>query len=95
MHHALPSHDYEIVNNVLVIYDLNKSGRALANNIDVVLKTVISELGDAPNSVLYRDSGRTFDGVLHDAGQFRGFYAINETVLEAALSKAVLHDTLH
>ena len=80
--------DYELVDNVVVIYGCDAGGRSMTNDIQNVLNAVDKALGGIGyRRVIYRDSTKTFDGVDHIGQRFTGFYPLSETVLEAALSK--------
>lgn len=88
MQATLSDFDYELVEDVVVIYDCDQGGRSVTNDIQSVLNAINAELGGIGfRPVIYRDSTKTFDGVNHDGARFTGFYSVNETVLEAALSK--------
>ena len=77
--------DFEVIEDVVVIYDLDKGGRSVTNDIREVLRFVDAELGGlGKKTVIYRDSNRTFDGVYHNGAAFVGFYPIGEQVLERA-----------
>lgn len=88
MNEPLSDFQYEIIEDVLVIFDCDLGERSVTNDIQNVLSAVDAEIGGIGHRpVIYRDSTKTFDGVYHDGDRFAGFYAVNETVLEAALSK--------
>ena len=75
-------YEYEIVGNVVVIYDLNQGGRSVTNDIDNVLATIGKSVDLTDKKIIYRDSCGVFDGVTLDA---KRFYPINKKTLEAAL----------
>ena len=88
MKETLCDFDFELVEDVLVIYDCDQGGRSVTNDIQNVLSTVGDEIGGIGHRpVIYRDSSKTFDGIYHQGERFAGFYPVNETVLEAALAK--------
>ena len=49
-----------------------------------------SDLGILPETIIYKDSERNFDGVEHEEGKFKRFYSVNESDLEKALEKVRL-----
>ena len=81
-------YDCEVVDDVVVIFDLDCGNRSVTNDMPNVLHDVSGSIGRLDGRpIIYRDSTKTFDGVLHDGAEFRGFYPIGETVLEMALAK--------
>lgn len=90
MNELLAHFNYELVDDVVVIYDCDTGSHGITNDIQNVLSAVDEELrGIGYRRVIYRDSTQTFDGVDHIGQRFTGFYPLNETVLEAALSKVL------
>lgn len=88
MNDYAPDYDCQIVDDVIVIFDLDRGNRSVTNGVGNVLRRVSQSLGGiGRRPVIYRDSTKTFDGVLHDGDRFEGFYSIGETVLESALAK--------
>ena len=87
--------DYEVIENVIVIYDLDHGGRSVTNNIQAVLDIVSSEVSLHGKKIIYRDSQKVFDGINHYKGAFQSFYSVNETVLEKALTKVNQDISIH
>ena len=88
MHELLSDFQFELIEDVVVIFDCDRGGRSVTNDIQNVLSAVDAEIGGIGHRpVIYRDSTKTFDGVHHNGDRFAGFYAVSETVLEAALQK--------
>ncbi|NNM59280.1 MAG: hypothetical protein HKM04_05645 [Legionellales bacterium] len=87
MNHA--DFDFELVNDVVVIYDHDNGNISVTNDIDFVLASIRDDIPNLANKpVIYQDSDGRFDRVFVDAsGHFAGFCAIGEKILEKALAK--------
>lgn len=87
MNHA--EFDFELVNDVVVIYDHDNGNISVTNDIDFVLASIKATIPSmASKPVIYRDSDGRFDRIFVDsAGNFAGFCAIGEKILEKALAK--------
>lgn len=87
--------EYEIINNVVVVFDLD-TGCSVTNDVNNVLakiKLTVPDLGKM--KVIYRDSQGIFDEIKIDAsGSFIGFSSINENTVTSALKKLAIN-TLH
>ena len=83
-------YDYEIINDIVVIYDLDQGNASVTNDVEYVLETIKKKVPDlGSKKVIYQDSEKTFDGIkVNEQGCFIGFYSINEKKLENALVKA-------
>lgn len=87
---ACTDFEYEVYDDVIVIFDLDIGGSSVTNNIKNVLAAIKQDLGGTFGNckVIYRDSMKIFDGVgVNSAGYFTEFYPIQEQVLEDALNK--------
>jgi hypothetical protein len=84
---------YEIVGDVIVIYDESQGGRTVTNDIERVLAEIAKDLKANGKllkdfKVIYKDTQKVFDGVaLTKDGRFDHFYSINEYLLKDALKK--------
>lgn len=81
--------DYQIVDEVVVIYDLHKGDKSVTHNIKNVLAQIKLELPDlGSHKIIYSDSMRVFDGInVDENGEFTGYYSFNELKLQDALAK--------
>lgn len=80
---------YNVINDVVVIYDLDSGNCCVTNDIENVLARIQEEIPNlGEKKVIYRDSDKIFDGVEVDKlGRFVRFYSLNKTTLEEALEK--------
>jgi hypothetical protein len=84
---------YEIVGDVIVIYDESQGGRTVTNDIERVLDEIAKDLKANGKllkdfKVIYKDTQKVFDGIaLTKDGRFDHFYSINEYLLKDALKK--------
>lgn len=81
--------EYQILNDVVVIYDLNLGGRSVTNDVHNVLETIEKDIGDFKGKrIIYRDSHGVFDGIATStSGEFFNFFTLNVTTLDAAMKK--------
>lgn len=86
--------DYEVdvINNIVVIYDLDLGNASVTNDIVNVLDDIHHNFTNIiGKKIIYQDSDGVFDGVLINAqAKFVAFYPIRETELEKALDKLML-----
>lgn len=82
-------YEYEIIDEIIIIYDLDCGNVSVTNDVRNVLAEVKSNVSDFKHKkIIYRDSEKTFDGIeVDEAGRFRRFYPIGETTLDHALAK--------
>jgi len=81
--------EYQLLNDVVVIYDLNLGGRSVTNDVHNVLESIEKDIGDFKGKrVIYRDSHGVFDGItISCTGDFFNFYTLNVKTLDAAMKK--------
>lgn len=74
---------------VLIIYDNDRGGKSVTNDIENVLAELISSHGNiASYKIMYKDSQGVFDGVQVNAqGGFESFFPIHEFDEAKALQK--------
>lgn len=85
--------EYQVLDDVIVIFDLNMGGRSVTNDIHNVLDHIEQEIGGIKGKrVIYRDSHGIFDGIgVTRNGEFTNFYSLNVKSLDAALKKLNRH----
>ena len=99
MYHA--DFDYEVVNDVVAIYDLDLGNNSVTNDIQCILEILKGGIENlAQKKVIYRDSMGIFDEVvINENATFMGFRSINETTLDKAITKLKmiynLNDRVH
>lgn len=83
-------YQFQLIANVVVIFGVD-SANALQGDMNDVLHDIDRQVdgGIGHRAVIYRDAAKTFAGVDHRGDRFAGFYALNETVLEPAIAKAL------
>lgn len=83
---ASASFDYEIIDGVVVIYDLDQ-GVSVTNDAENVIAAVAQTVKDLHGRrVIYRDTDGIFDGMLIDSdNRFAGFYPLRHRDLPSAL----------
>lgn len=81
--------DYEVINHVVIIYDLNQGNRSVTNDMEYVLSSLKSTVRDlGQRKIIYQDSEKMFDEVVVNAqGEFKAFLAIQETERDKALTR--------
>ncbi|MFK5893921.1 MAG: DUF6011 domain-containing protein [Pseudomonadota bacterium] len=80
--------EYQMLNDVVVIYDLNLGGRSVTNDVHNVLESIEKDIGDFKGKrIIYRDSHGVFDGITISGGEFYNFYTLNVKTLDAAMKK--------
>jgi len=81
--------DYQILNDVVVIFDLNLGANSVTDDIVSVLESIVKDIGDFNGKrIIYRDSCGRFDGVaITNTGHFFSFFTLNERTLAAAMKK--------
>lgn len=81
---------FEVIEEVLVIFDKDNGGASVTNDVQNVLDKVQSKIGTLSNieRVIYQDSRGVFDEIrINDRGEFVGFYPVNKRSLSAAMAK--------
>ena len=81
--------DYELINDVVVIYDLDQGNCTVTTDIQGVLKIIKNDIPDLTNKrLIYQDSEKIFDEIIINAqGRFVMFRSINERQRDEALNK--------
>ena len=82
-------YNVKIINDVVVIYDLDKGNASITHDINNVLSSIHQNIADlTKKKIIYRDSDKIFDGIKADENaQFSYFYPIREKELNQALIK--------
>lgn len=89
--------DYEwnFIDDILFIEDLNLGGMPVTNNIESILSVLRDKIGEkiTDAKIIYRDSEGIWNGVIPEwtVGGCSGvrFYYIGETYLEKAINKII------
>ena len=76
-------YEYEIIGDVVVIYDLNLGRMSVTNDIEEVIKEIGTTVDLSTRKIIYRDSCGVFDGITLNKERF---YPINKTTLKEALN---------
>lgn len=93
MQSNISDYDFDLVNDVVVIYDLNQGNKSVTNDVETVLLEIQAHLPNlAKRKIIYRDSDNTFntfDGInnVNQDGKFLNFYPTRETELNNVLRK--------
>ena len=96
----IPPYLRHVENNILILIDtLHPDEDSLTNSIAHIIPMEYSRLGEdfqKLESIIYRDSTKTYDGVYYDCfGCVRGFYPIQEKDLDRAIDAARRHRRSH
>lgn len=73
---------FEVIGNVVVIYDLDRGGRSVTNDVENVLRVIGESVTLEEKKIIYQDSCGIFDGI-NLAGE--RFYSVNKKTLGEAL----------
>ena len=63
--------DYEVIGDVVVIWDLDHGGRSVTNDIQRILVLISEDMDLQGKTVIYRDSQKVLDGIQHRKGIFK------------------------
>jgi hypothetical protein len=68
--------EYQIVQGVVCITDLDQGGMSVTNDIENVLASIGREVDLEEKNVIYRDSRGVWSGINHVGSEFTGFRPI-------------------